>query len=237
MSGGLPGIGSATRLTVRFLIDNSIACQPEAIVLDSGNVDSGSTPTSRFRAGNVVVYKTSIGQYVEANDTTGDRPTQPTVTSAEAADTDWDGTTITTYLDGVLVATSVLAGSDDSTSEVVTKLNTDYAAANLPIVASGLDAAVLVIKVNGGIHSSLRVESTLATAYATAGGAGSYAEDVGNEADYRVTLEDVDLIDRDGTAQDAQVAACKTGYFDESALINLTVAAKAELQRRGARFG
>lgn len=233
---GLPGIGSLSRTALRYLIDLSIPTRPDTVVLDSATTDSGSTPTTLIRAGNVLVKRTSTGQYVEANHANGDSPTQPTVTSAEAADTDWDGTTITTYLDGVLVSTVVLAGTDDSTSEVVTALNTDYAAQNLPIVASGLDAAVLVITAHG-ISRSLRIESTLATAYATAGGAGSYAEDVGNEADFVVLDETVSMLDMGGTAQDTPVRVLRSGYFDESELVNLTAEAKAEFLRRGARFG
>lgn len=233
---GLPGIGSLSRTALRYLIDLSIPTRPDTVVLDSATVDSGSTPTTIVRAGNVLVKRTSTGQYVEANHASGDSPVRATVTSAEAADTDWDGTTITTYLDGILVSTVVLAGTDDSTSEVVTALNTSYAALNLPIVASGADLAVLVITAHG-INRSLRIESTLVTAYGTAGGAGSYAEGTGTEADFVVLDETVSMLDAYGTAQDTPVRVLRSGHFDESALVNLTAEAKAEFLRRGARFG
>lgn len=233
----LPNFTTTTLSGRRVLVDDSIGPQTKCVTSDSGNADSGSTPTTRMRPGNVLVKRTSTGRYVEANDSNGDRSTPPSVSSAEAADTDWDGTTITVYLNGTLVATVVLAGSDDSTSEVVTALNTAFAAANLPIVASGLNAAVLVVKAHpGGGNVSLRVESTLATAFATAGGAGSYAEDVGLDADYVVTLEYADQVNDDGTAIHADVLVAQRGYFDASNLINLTADAKAVLRRRGSRF-
>jgi hypothetical protein len=233
----IPGVVSTTLTGRKPLIDDTLTAYGEDVVLASDNVDV-STPTYRFRPGNVIVKRTSTGLYVEANDSNGDRSTPPSVSSAEAADTDWDGTTITVYLNGTLVATVLLAGTDDSTSEVVTALNTAFAAANLPIVASGLDAAVLVVKAHpGGSGTTLRVESTLATAFATAGGAGSYAEDTGEDADYRVTDDFADLKDQNGTACTAPVRNMVRGYFDESELLNLTADAKAVLSRRGSRFG
>lgn len=235
----LVGVTEHASFTPRRIAIHRIGVRYDSVKVDSGNVDSGSTPTSQLRAGNVLVYKNSADRFVEANDSTGDRSTRPVVSSAEAADTDWDGTTITTYLNGALVSTVVLAGTDDSTSEVVTALNADYAAKNLPLLASGADLAVLVVTCQlAGLGNVLRLESTLATAYANAGGAGSFAEDAGNDADYVVLDEFVDLENRDGTAVHADGRVIRGGgLLDESELINLTVDAKAVLTRRNVAFG
>jgi hypothetical protein len=230
----IPHFSSTTVAGRRVLVNSLIDPQVESVTLDSSNTDAGSTPTHRFRPGNVVVKRTSTGRYVEANDGNGDVFLPPVVSSAEAADTDWDGTTITVYMNGDLVDTIVLAGTDDSTSEVVTALNTSFAAENVPLVAAGADAAVLTITMHA--PGSLRVESTLATAFGTAGGAGSYAEDSSEDGDFRVVLEHVDLKDEEGTAIHADALVARTGHFDASNLINLTAAARAVLKRRGAKF-
>lgn len=230
MSGGLPGIGSSQRLTVRFLIDNSIACQPETIVLDSGNTDTGSTPNSRFRAGNVVVYKLAITQYVEANDSTGDRGTAAAITTS--GHTDGNGEIKLVGNHGTIsVTTTTGAGTEANNA---TDLNAD-AIFKAHYVASSAAGELTITSLAKGAQEWFYMHTDT---MATPGFAEGEANGVnGADADYRVTLEDVDLIDRDGTAQDAQVASCRTGYFDESALINLTDEARAVLLKRGARFG
>lgn len=230
----LPHLTSTTRTPRRVLWDERDLTVGDDVVLDSGNTDATNTPATNFREGNVIVKRTSTGRYVEANDSNGDVYTPAVVSSAEAADTDWDGTTHTTYLNGDLVATAVFAGSDDTTSECATALNTAYAAANVPVVASGLDGAVLVL--TSHVRGSLRAESTLATAYATAGGAGSYAEDVDDYADFLITAQAVDLVDANGTARHARVSTYRKGHFYTTNLLNLTAAARAEFERRGSTF-
>lgn len=232
----VPGLVTSTRTPRRFLIDEYPAPEPGGtVVIDSGNTDAGNTPTSLFSEGNVIVLRTSTGRFVEANDSNGDVFTPPVVSSAEAADTDWDGTTLTFYLNGDLVATVVLAGSDDSTSEVVTALETAFLADQIPLVASGLDAAVLVVTAH--VLGSLRVESTLATAFATAGGAGSYAEDNSTDPLFLVTRQPVLLLTADGTAAAHKMCdTCWKGHFSLAGLTNLTAAARAVLERRGSRF-
>lgn len=237
MTQPLPAYESQTLAGRRVLKDLIGAEIGESVIGQNDNADSGSTPTHRLRPGNVLVLRTSTGEYVEANDSNGDRSEPPSVSSAEAADTDWDGTTITTYLNGTLVSTVVLAGTDDTTAEVVTALNTDYAAKNLPIIATGTNGNPVVVKAHaGGAGVSLRLESTLATAFATAGGAGSYAEDVGADADYLVSRDFADHKDGDGVAQSPVIPTYRKGHFIEADLINLTADAKAVLSRRGSTF-
>lgn len=224
----VPGLQSVTqsRRRVRWNARGSDA--DRSIILDSGNTDTGSTPATRFREGNVVVYKTSITQFVEANDSTGDRNTQATVTAAETADSDWRGATITCKYKGVQITVVTLATTDDTDAEVVTALNADADFAAW-FVASTVASRVTIKSLEAGADVHIEVTSSLSTAF---GASGTTA--FGTDADYAITLADTDLVDSDGTAVDATVRAAVTGDFDESNLVNLTAEARATLSRRGA---
>lgn len=222
-----------------FLIDGSRSIQGRDIAI-AGNqtTDYPDTGGKRLAEGTVVVKETGDGLYYladAANDGAhGDRNTAATVSSSEAADTDWDGSTINieiTYPDGRVIADTVLlAGTDDSTSEVVTLINGRQALEG-HLVASGADLAVLTLTTvaKGNVH--LKVTSDLATAYGADG-----VEDDGVEADYRVVTRQADLVDLDAASYSPVVPNLQAGNFRESELSNLTNEAKAVLRGRGSRF-
>jgi hypothetical protein len=237
MSQSLPGPISRTLTSRRHVINTQGMEYGSDVVSDSGNVDSGSSPTTLLRPGNVLVLRTSTGRYVEANDANGDRSTRAAVVSAETPDADWASDTFTFYLNGALVATVASGAADDTPAEIVTAFNAGFAAANAPLFASTGGTTVTVSVQEGGAHNNLRIESTLVTAYGTAGGAGSFSEASGTDADYRVTDDFADQLDSAGAAGHVPVRNLVRAFFDSSELINLTADAQGVLTRRGARFG
>jgi hypothetical protein len=232
-----PGFKSFSISDVAYLVDGQRTVQGSDVVMASGQA-SGITPDHRHPPGTVVVKESGNGKYYLASGadgaSAGDINTTASLVSDEAADTDWDGTTITAevfYADGTTASAAVtLAGTDDSTSEVVTALNGNAAFAN-HFVASGADAAVLTIasRVKGNVR--IKVTSSLASAFGASGKTAS-----GTEADYRVTADFAELKTTEAVAQDYAVPTLLAGHFRESALSGLTAEAKSVLLRRGSLF-
>lgn len=222
-----------------YLVNGYRTIQGGDITL-AGNqtTDYPDTGGKRAPEGMVVVKETGDGLYYPAdaaNDGAhGDRNAAAVVASLEAADTDWDGTTITieiTYPDGTVISDDVLlAGTDDSTSEVVTLINGRQKLEG-HVVASGNDGQVLTLTTvkKGNVH--LKVTSDLATAYGANG-----VEDDGVQADYRVITRQADTVDLDGASYTPVVPSLIAGAFDESELSNLTNEAKAVLLGNGSSF-
>lgn len=201
------------------------------VLVDSGNVDSGSTPTSRIREGNVLVKRTSTGRYIEANDSNGDRNLPPVVTASETADTDWDGETITLTVNGVAVVTVTLGGADDTDAEVVTALNAN-ATFRAHAIATAAGSRVVITGNKAGEGEYLKVTSSLATAFGASG-----TEDSGSWADYGVLAKIVDLLDEAAAASHSLAPIVYArGRFKESLLVNLTADARAALIGRGCTF-
>ena len=223
---------------VNPLIDGSLTVQGTDVLMKSGQTSS-LTPNHRHPPGTVLVKESGDGLYylAEAADgvSAGDINTVATVTSLEAADTDWDGTTITTqafFPDGMSVtAPVVLGGADDSTSEVVTALNAD-AQFSKYFVASGLDAApvVIVTRAKGAVRLKV-TQTVITTGYGASG-----TEASGVVADVRVTAAFAELKDINAVAQNYAVPTYLVGKFDESRLTSLSDEARAILLSRGSRF-
>lgn len=203
----------------------------KTVVLDSGNVDSGSVPTSRLREGNVMVKRTSTGKYIEADDANGDRNAGAVVTAAEAADSDWQSADITVSQNGGDKVTVSLGGSDDTNAEVATALNADADFAR-NYIADGSGALLTITSLRTGEDVQLTVTSDLATAF---GANGTNAS--GTWADYGVLQRPVDQADDAGTASDTHGSiAYAKARFKESLLINLTPDARRALIGRGCSF-
>lgn len=236
----IPHYTSTTITGRRVLMDNLIDPEIEAIVLSSDNADSGSTPTHRFRDGNVVVLRTSTGEYVEADDSNADAPTPAIVSASETADAGWQSSTITVTLNGGIGFSVTLGATDNTDAKVVTALNGDAVfAANC--IADVNATLVRIRTLEAGEDVYLHVTSDLTTAYGANGQA-----DTGADPDVRVTLAKADLQNQEGTAVDAEVIAARSGHFDESNLIvggsaasatsQHWVEARAVLTKRGAKF-
>lgn len=231
MSSPLPSLATLSQDFPKILIDGVGARNGADVIVASGQTDSGSDPTTRIRAGRVLVKRTSTGKYELASSATGDRCTPPVVTASETADADWASKTITLKNNGATVATVTLGGSDDTDAEVVTALN-----ANAPFrahaIATAAGSRVVITGLVGGAGESLEVTSNLTTAFGADG-----TSDSGEDADYRVLTDPVDLVSPTGAASDALGSNLVAGHFDESELLGLTAEAKVVLSRRGSRFG
>lgn len=240
----VPTLQSTTFTDRKILLSDQGREFGEKVVLESANTDSGSTPTYRFRKGNVVVLRTATGQYVEADDSNADRNTPASVTADEATDTDWALATITVKygLGGVAFTAVTMGTTTFTTAAVVTLLNANAAfAANF--IADNSGGSLRIRTRQAGADQQLHVVSSLATAFGASGKAG-----YGADADYRVTYERRDMQDPDGTAIAAICENLVRGHFDESQLLVGGSAAtsdtsggwaeaRAVLSRRGSRFG
>lgn len=206
--------------------------QADTIILASTNVDSdgGHTPTDEFRKGNVVVMKTSDGEFVEANDAAGDRSTPASITSVGHVDSDNATFKLVGNHGTITVSITSNAGSE---ADWVTDLNAD-AAFKAHYIASVSGTDVKVESRNVGEEEWFYVHTD------TTAGAG-FAEGEANAvkgatADYRVTGHMAKLVNGAGAAIDQEVLAYKFGHFKESELINLTKEARAVLVQRGSLF-
>jgi len=228
--GSLPGIFSSTITPRKILLDESLSVHGDQIVLDSGNTDSGATPTHRMRPGNVVIKRASTGRYVEANDTNADGLTAPAITSSSHADTT-DVIALVGNHGSISVTVSTGTGTE---ANCATDLNADADFAAFYTASSA--AGELTITANrGGADEWFYIAAATAAGMGFAEGVDNYVS--GADPDVRVVCEAGDLQDPDGTAQHAPATNLIRGYFDESQLINLTGAAKEVLSRRGSIFG
>lgn len=193
------------------------------ILIETGTTDSGhSGQTNVLRPGGMYAKKTGSDLFTpvsNGNWANIDKGSRATLTSAEAADTDWDGTVIKLYRNGVKVAEVTLSGTDDSTSEVVAALNGDQAfAANA--VASGQDAEPLVITDLHAKGDALTVEQNLATAWGVNLTTLSIAHAKGTVPDVRVIGEEVCMVDASGAAIHGFCSwNFRAGYFKAKQLI------------------
>jgi hypothetical protein len=201
-------------------------------VISSAELDVG-TPTYRIRAGNVMVYSTSLGKWVLTSNTTdADVATAADVAASETADADWQSKTISAYRNGALIVTVTLGGGDDTDAEIVTALNGNAIfAANCIASASG--SRVHVKLLNAAPGDVLTVTSNLSTAFGANG-----TSDAGEEPEFRVLIDTGYVIDpvNKTTAVDDEQRMARRGHFIEANLLGLTQVARAALIRQGCLF-
>lgn len=225
----IPHVTSTTISRRRVLIDGSIAPEHTSIVLDSTNTDAGSTPTHRFREGNVVVRRASTGRYVEANDAVGDRNTAPAITTVGQAD--GNGVIKLVGNHGTISVTTATGAGTEANNATDLNANAAFAA---HYVASSAGGELTITARGTGKREWFYIHSdTMATAGFAEGEDNSVA---GEDADYLVTTSQEDLKDEEGTAIHADARATRRGFFDASNLTNLTAEARAVLAARGSRF-
>lgn len=217
----------------RVLIDTTGRIFGDDVILDSSNTDSGSTPTSRFRAGNVIVKRTSTGRYVEANDGNADVSARAAITSSSHTDATDDIVIVSPKLPGGTLTVTVTTGTGTE-AECATDLNAnaDFAAF---FTASSADNELTITMNAPGPENWFYMGSGTHANYGFAEGIDNYS--AGTYPDVKVTRAPVRLTDDNGTAKHEIVPTYDSGYFDESQLINLTGEAKQVLVSRGARFG
>lgn len=225
----LPAYGSFTRNGREPIADSvGLEAGPD-VVLESANADSGASPTTLFRKGNVICLRSGTGEYVEANDSNATVSTAPSITTSGHADTK---STIKLVGNHGTISVTVTTGTGTE-AECATDLNADADFAAHYTASSG--GGELTIAANSvGPQEWFYMHSDTAAGYGFAEGADNGV--VGTEADYLVTAEDRLMVDDRGSAQAQIVPTYRRGTFDASVLVNLTAEAKAVLARRGSRF-
>lgn len=227
----LPGIYEQSLTYPRHRINDEGLVLGDDVVLDSGNTDSGNTPTYRMRPGNVVIKRTSTGRYVEANDSNADSGTAPAITSSSHS----DGNGVIEIVGNhgtISVTTSTGSGTEANNA---TDLNADGQFAAFYTASSAGGELTITANRAAADEWFYMGTNTMATASFSEG-----PDNVSKGADPDVrVLEDFgsDLQDLDGNAIHGVAKTSLAGHYDESALINLTGQAKEVLARRGAIFG
>lgn len=233
MSGGyhgLPGVTSAQRAPRKFLLSDALKVHGPEIILDSGNTDSGSTPTHYLRPGNVVILRTSTGRYVEANDSNADTGTAPSITSTNHGDATADIVIVGNH-GTITVTVSTGTGTE---ANCATDLNADSQFAAFYTASSG-DGELTITANRAAADEWFYIGAGTSDTYGFSEGV-DYVS-TGSDPDVRVVEFAGDLQDEDGNAQHAPAVNLVRGHFDESQLINLTGQAKEVLVRRGSIFG
>ncbi len=226
----IPGVVEATVSTPRILIQDAPFVAGSDAVVQNDVTDTGSTPNTRIRPGQVLVLRTATGEYVEAGDTNGDTNGAASIDSAEAVDGDWGGTNLTININGY-------EATIDPGINAAAAIAAIAADAQLDDRVVGSDAGGGVLRITSretGANQALVVTHDLATGWAN-GLLPNYAN--GTDADYRVSTDFVDLLDDNQVATAQPVATALVGFFDESNLRDLTSEARAVLSRRGSIFG
>ena len=230
---------SATRSQVRVFMDGGrLAAGSEiAATVLSTTVDSGSSPTTIIRPGNVLA-KISTGKYTEANDSqvteSAKASVTGTVTDASSA-AGFSKTFKWKYRDGeeqTVTMGSTTAEYDDN-SEIIAALNADADfSADLLAAASG-NFVVITSKRGGSLEYFKITDGTLNAVL----GFVDNTEHAGSDGDYVVVTDYADMLDGAGVAADQHGVTCvRRGHFDESNLINLTKDARRVLTQRGSIF-
>jgi len=226
----LPAIEATTITPLRVLINLQAYVAGTDIVLDSGNTDAGSTPTTRFREGNVIALA-ATGRYVEANDANAVLDAAPAAV-VSAGHVDGNGVIAVRGSHGLISVTTATGSGTEANN--ATDLNADTAFAAHYVATSGGGELTITALGTGASEWFYIDASTRDAAGFSEGLANGVA---GTDADYRVTMARADLVDRDNAAVNAPVATSRAGHYDESNLINLTDEAKASLLRLGSIFG
>lgn len=225
----IPHYSSTTLTGRRVLVDNLIDPRISTVTLDSGNTDANGTPTHRIRPGNVVVRRASTGRYVEANDTNGDRAVAPT--KSTTSHTDGNGVIKLVGNHGTISVTTTTGTGTEANNATDLNADADFAA---HYTASSAGGELTITANRGGKSEWFYIHTdTMSTAPFTEGEDNGVA---GEDADFRVVLDFVDLKDEEGTACHGDAKVAWTGHFDASNLINLTPEARATLAARGAKF-
>src|SRR3990167_7111326 len=241
----IPGNPVESTITGRALfLDDSLSVAGPGLTIDSGESDSGNTPTFRLRRGHVMALRTSTGRYIGPDDANADAQAAAAVTAliTNPGAAAWDGTvTITGHWGSVAVTLS----SDDTDAAVVTAINAALAALNPewgPAVATVAASRVVVTNRDVGAGTWLHCVSTVSTMYGASGaGANGTDPQVYITADESGNLQDIN-----GPARRGSATSYSSGYIDESQLLISGAAATSSpvwpdyrsiFTLRGARFG
>ena len=241
----VPGITSTT-VDDRQVLLSDRGLERDAVIQDSSNSDSGASPTTSPRKGNVLTKRTSTGRYIEANDANADAADAAALTAdaTNPGSAAWDGTlTVSGHWGSVAVTLS----SDDTDSAVVTAINAALAALNPewgPCVATVSGSRVVITNRETGQGTWLKaVHGTVTGMFGTLAVGVS---DQGANPEIVVIAEQRPLLDRAGAATHSETPVYTKAHLDESQLIIGGAAAtsyvgwpeiKGYMQDAGYKFG
>jgi hypothetical protein len=231
----LPGVFSAT------LTDTVIRKRPYpflgsvAAQMNSTVTDSGSSPTTRLRKGNVIVYDTPSGTWFLANQVNdgahGDRCQPASVSSTGTGDGTWNSAVVTVSANGGPNITVTLGAATATAAAAVTDLNNN-AEFKAIFIADVNSTFVRIRSKHAGADQYIAASCTANSFF----GAGVTMTAVGTDAFYAVieTIYGVDMIDpMSGSATAAIADASCVGWYDTTALLNSTPESLAVLRRNG----
>lgn len=198
-------------------------------VIASGQTDSGSTPTSRLRAGNVLAKRTSTGKYVLSTDANADRATPASITSSGRSN--GNGVIKLVGSNGTISVTTT-TGSGTAANNV-TDLNAD-AAFSAHYVASVSGSEVKIESRRIGADEWFYVHSDTMDTAGFAEGETSAVR--GQDPDIVVLGAPVDLKDANGSNVDAIGELWPKGCFRAAGLFNMTEEARSVLLRKGSEI-
>ena len=227
----VPGLTTTAKAYTRHRRTDEGLVMVPSVVIDSGNTDSGSSPTSLFRPGNVVVLRTSTGRYVEANDSNGDDNGAAAITTSSHGD--GNGVIAISYKGGTVISVTTTTGSGTEANHV-TDLNAAEEFAALFFASSAGGELTITSRAAGSDVYFHMDSTTMATASFAEGETNAVS---GTDAEYLVTEAHAKLTDENGTAAHDDCTASWSGDYVSANLINLTAEAKAVLIRRGSRIG
>ena len=214
--GRIPSYTSIERAGRRVLMDN-VGLETDEVTIYQGADDAGAAEDGLFRAGNAVVeHEDSVdgSRFVEADHADRMLSTPASVISSEIPDGDWADETITVQVDDTPAFDVVLGAGDDTLAEVIAALEADPQFAALCVAEDDGTGKLQIRTAGAGAHKSLKVTSTLATAFGAAG-----QNDTGTQPRAGVTLADCFLEMDDGTATDATAVVAISGHGDLSEIL------------------
>lgn len=210
---------------------------PSVIIDGSVVSDSGSTPTTLLRPGNVLVKKTANGKFYLADDyTNGDANTQASASSGAAIGAGAASKTfIWSYKGGTPQTVTTGAGSNTA-ALVATDLNNNanFAA---DLIASNSGSTLIITAKRAGENEWFQILN--GTINNQDGGNLTFTTNatfIGAFSDYEVLAQYIQLTDINGAAADAVASTIRKGRFKKSQLLHLTAGAEAALVARGSTF-
>lgn len=229
------GFNSHEYEDVSFLKDGQGAPVAGPTVLMASGQTSAISPNTVHPPGTVLVKKTGDGKFYLGTDTTnGDAPAAASINTliTNPGAGGWDGDLVIKGHWGTL---TVALSGDNTDAAVAAAIIAAAAAVNpeySPITAADATGSVSITNKDTGKGTYLHaVHATVTTMLGASG-----ADARGTDPEVVVTKDFADLLDRQGTAQDAQVPTYSKGRFLLAGLSGYTAETLAVLERGGSEI-
>ena len=226
----VPEITTREHRQRRYLVNDQVYVRHKDVVLEP-DTESPLPPTSKIRAGTVLVAAQRSKTFVVATDDRAERTREARLVSLAPADAQWATTILTASLGKETGFAVVLDANAVDTAAVVDQLNRNLAFSVHFLADEDPNGLVRIRTRHSGADAFLHVTSSYAQAFGPRGTAGIGRDPVVCVADDLGELRDVE-----GQAVPALVPTIAAGHFRESELIALTPEARRVLSRRGSLF-